>query len=257
MDCRFLGQATTEENKKQYKEGAMKEIKALVGQIRGGGGDIKSISPTKDTTPSLSCKSGKMRSVLTLLTASFILLVLSFTFSSCKPCNDKDNNQASSVGTAGRDDPKPNSSGDNGETTGGQTAQDPDVVILQTLKQLLEEIEQAQTKAEDSKMKTQEARKNAQIAVSEPERRGIKRSGELVNASLEANKATHNYASTAVTKKAEMDEKAKSMKDKKKAEPLLEKARVAVERANAAAQDSEKAVHIRIAPPLKREDFCF
>jgi hypothetical protein len=107
-------------------------------------GDMKSILTTKDTAPSLSCKIGKirnvltifkfdgniklkcksqkMRSVLTILTASFILSTLSFTFNSCKDCGKKETNPASRDGkTDNTNTPSDNKTSSNTTGDGGTT----------------------------------------------------------------------------------------------------------------------------------------
>jgi hypothetical protein len=76
----------------------MRETKTLVSQYQSvsqvqsvvGGG----VLPTQDTaTFQSSCEGGKMKSILTILTA-VVLLVLSFTFSSCKDCGKKKDDSA-------------------------------------------------------------------------------------------------------------------------------------------------------------------
>jgi hypothetical protein len=113
-----LPMCSREETKNDARRITMKQTKALVSQIRGGGGDMKSILLAKDTTSSLSCNSGKMRSVLTLLTASFILLVMSFTFSSCKSCNK---NKAKDDGRSGKTSIDGNSNTPDGSSTSNRT----------------------------------------------------------------------------------------------------------------------------------------
>jgi hypothetical protein len=77
---------------------------------------MKSILPIKDTTPSLSFKIGKMRNLLTILIASFIL----FTLSSCKDCSKKETKPDGRNGKVSDTKTPSSTIGDGGTTDSGK-----------------------------------------------------------------------------------------------------------------------------------------
>jgi hypothetical protein len=75
--------------------------------------------------PSLSCNGANMKSILTLLTASFILLSSSFTLSSCKACNKNKEPDIPINRGSGAGGGSGSSSGDNGRATDDSTKPPP------------------------------------------------------------------------------------------------------------------------------------
>jgi hypothetical protein len=103
----------------------MKKIKTVKGEnimmskskIIGGGGVQKEYCKPNTLPLELSCKQAQMKSILSILTA-VVLLISSFTFSSCKNCGKKEPEPAGRGGKTSTDGNNKTKSSDNGNIPG-------------------------------------------------------------------------------------------------------------------------------------------